>query len=194
MSIAAVILAAGRSTRMAGENKLLAELGGKPLVRHVAEASLASTARPAIVVTGSRRSEIESALSGLDLAFAHNPDFADGLSTSLRVGIAAVPAGAQGAVILLGDMPLVGAALVDELLATFAASGGAAAVVPIRSGVRGNPVVLARRLFADIARLQGDEGARRLLAGRSDVVELLSEDPAIAIDIDTPEALAAVRG
>src|SRR5205085_4474109 len=89
--VAAIVLAAGRSTRMSGANKLLAEIGGKSLVRIAAEQALASRAHPVIVVTGHQRDAVERALAGLDVRLVHNPDFADGLGTSLRAGIAAVP-------------------------------------------------------------------------------------------------------
>ena len=108
--IAAIVLAAGRSTRMGGPNKLLAEIGGRPLVRIAAEAALASRARPVIVVTGHQREQVEEALAGLPVRLVHNPDFADGLGTSLKAGIAAVPADADGAIVCLGDMPQVDAA------------------------------------------------------------------------------------
>lgn len=195
MSVAAIVLAAGRSTRMGGPNKLLADLDGKPLVRHVVEAALASAARPVLVVTGHESARIEDGLTRIDrLSFVHNPHFADGLSTSLRTALAALPGGAMGAVILLGDMPRVTAALVDRLVAVFAASPQAAAIVPVHGGLRGNPVLLARRIFGDVARLTGDQGARAMLADRPDVVEIEIDDPAVALDIDTPEALSRLRG
>ena len=89
--IAAIILAAGRSTRMGGPNKLLAEIGGRPLVRIAVEEALASSAQPVIVVTGHQREKVEAALEGLKVQRVHNPDFAEGLSTSLKAGLAAVP-------------------------------------------------------------------------------------------------------
>src|SRR5215471_5067894 len=95
--IAAILLAAGRSTRMGGPNKLLAEINGRPLARIAAEEALASQARPVIVVTGHQRERVEAALSSLEVVLVHNPDFANGLSTSLKAGIAAVPADADGA-------------------------------------------------------------------------------------------------
>src|SRR5688572_2931393 len=105
--IAAVILAAGRSTRMGGPNKLLAEIGGRPLVRIAAEEALASRARPVIVVTGHQRDKVEAALDDLKVERVHNPYFAEGLSTSLKAGLAALPADVDGAVVCLGDMPQV---------------------------------------------------------------------------------------
>src|SRR5262249_494103 len=95
--IAAVVLAAGRSTRMGGPNKLLAEIAHRPLVRIVVEEALASRAKPVIVVVGHQRAEVEKALAGLPVHLVHNPDFAQGLGTSLKAGIAAVPAEADGA-------------------------------------------------------------------------------------------------
>src|SRR5262245_23970931 len=114
--IAGLVLAAGRSTRMGGPNKLLEEINGKPLVRIAAEHALASRAKPVIVVTGHQKERVEQALAGLPVKFVHNPDFADGLSTSLKAGIAAVPADSDGALVALGDMPQVSAALIDRLI------------------------------------------------------------------------------
>ena len=148
--IAAVVLAAGRSTRMGAINKLIAEIGGKPLVRIAAEQALASRARPVIVVTGHERERVEAALAGLPVRFVHNPDYADGLGTSLKAGIAAVPADADGAIVCLGDMPQVDAALIDKLIAAFDPERGALVVVPSIDGQRGNPVVWSRRFFHDL--------------------------------------------
>src|SRR5437588_7744281 len=161
--VAAIILAAGRSTRFAGDQpgttKLVAELKGKPLVRHIADAALASAARPVIVVTGHARGFVQDALAGLPLQFVHNKDFATGLASSLRVGIAAVPASASGAIVLLGDMPLVAADLIDQLIRRFEQSSEAEAFVPVTERRRGNPVLLARSLFPAVVQLTGDEGA-----------------------------------
>src|SRR2546423_10960994 len=132
--IGAVVLAAGRSTRMGGPNKLLAEVGGRPLVRIAAEEALGSRARPVVVVTGHQRAEIEATLAGLPVTFVHNPDYAEGLSTSLKAGIAALPAEADGAIVLLGDMPQVDAALIDRLIAAFDPEKGAFVVVPTIAG------------------------------------------------------------
>ncbi len=117
--VAAVVLAAGRSTRMGAVNKMLAEIGGKPLVRIAAEQAIASRAKPVIVVTGHEREKVETALSGLPVRLVHNPDFADGLGTSLKAGIAAVPEEADAAIVCLGDMPQVDAALINKLISVF---------------------------------------------------------------------------
>ena len=117
--VAAIVLAAGRSTRMGGPNKLVAEIAQRPLVRIAAEEALASRAKPVIVVTGHQRPEVEKALAGLPVRIVHNPDFAEGLGTSLRAGIMAVPPDADSVIVCLGDMPQVDASLIDRLIAAF---------------------------------------------------------------------------
>ena len=193
-NIAAVILAAGRSTRMGGPNKLLAELAGKPLVRIVTEQALASGASGVIVVTGHQAAEVEKALSGLKVKFVRNPDFAAGLASSVKTGIAAVPANADGAVVCLGDMPLIDARLIDRLIEAFAPDRGELIAVPVSDGRRGNPVLWSRRFFTELMSLDGDIGARHLIAKHAEAVaEVPVEGHGAFLDIDTPEALAAAR-
>jgi molybdenum cofactor cytidylyltransferase len=192
--VAAVVLAAGRSTRMGAVNKLIAEIGGKPLVRIAAEQALASRASPVIVVTGHERDKVEAALADLPVRVVHNPDYADGLGTSLRTGIAAVPADADGAIICLGDMPQVDAAILDKLIAAFDPEKGALVVVPTIEGRRGNPVIWARRFFPDLMAVQGDIGARHIIASYVEaVVEVPVAGDAALTDVDTPESLSAVK-
>jgi molybdenum cofactor cytidylyltransferase len=193
-SIAAVILAAGRSTRMGGPNKLLAEIGGRPLIRIAAEEALASRAGPVIVVTGHQREKVEAALQGLDVKRVHNPNFADGLSTSVKTGLAAVPEAADGAIVCLGDMPQVRAQLIDKLIGAFDPERGALVVIPTIDGKRGNPVVWSRRFFPELMALDGDVGARNMIARYAEAVaEVPLTDTAALIDVDTPEALAEVK-
>jgi molybdenum cofactor cytidylyltransferase len=192
--VGAVVLAAGRSTRMGGPNKLLAEIGGKPLVRFVAEQALASRATPVIVVTGHERAKVEAALAGLRVRFVHNPDYAAGLSTSLKAGLPALPPEADGVIVCLGDMPQVTAVLIDRMLEAFDPARGALVVVPTIEGKRGNPVVWSRRFFPDLMTLEGDVGARHLIATYADAVaEVPLEDSAALTDVDTPDALQAVK-
>jgi molybdenum cofactor cytidylyltransferase len=190
--VAAIVLAAGRSTRMGGPNKLLAELGGKPLVRIVTEQALASKAHGVIVVTGHQAEQVEKALQGLNAKFERNPDFAEGLASSVKAGIAAVPADADGAVICLGDMPLIDAHLIDRLIEAFAPDGGNLIAVPVSDGRRGNPVLWSRRFFSELMTLDGDIGARHLIAKHGEAVaEVPVEGHGAFLDIDTPEALEA---
>jgi len=193
-TVAAVVLAAGRSTRMGGPNKLIAEIGGKPLVRIAAEEALASRAKPVIVVTGHQRERVEAALAGLPVRLVHNPDFAQGLATSVRAGIAAMPITADGAVICLGDMPQVDAVLIDRLIAAFDPEKVALAVVPTFDGERGNPVLWSRRFFPDLLALEGDMGARHLIGRYGEaVVEVPVTGKAAFTDIDTQEALDGIK-
>ena len=192
--VAAVVLAAGRSTRMGGPNKLLADIAHRPLVRIAAEEALASRAKPVIVVTGHQREQVETALAGLPVQLVHNPDFADGLGTSVKAGIAAVPADVDGAIVCLGDMPQVDAGLIDRLIAAFDPDQGALVVMPTFEGKRGNPVLWSRRFFPDLMAIEGDVGARYLIGRYSEaVVEVPLEGKAALVDVDTPEALVGVR-
>lgn len=192
MTIAAIVLAAGLGSRFGETPKVLATFAGRPLVRRVAEQALASRADPVIVVLGRAADAVRGALAGLPLGFVENPDYAQGLSTSLKAGFAALPEGAAGVLVCLGDMPLLGADILDALIAASEETPDAAAIVPVRAGRRGNPVLLARRLAPEIARLAGDHGAGPLLKGRGDVRELAWGDDRVLVDVDTPEALAAL--
>lgn len=193
-AIAAVILAAGRGTRMAGENKLLAEVEGRLVVRRVVEAALASASRPVIVVTGHESERIEAALQGLPVMLVHNERFLEGMAGSVRTGIAAVPRNAGGAILLLGDMPLVSPGLIDAQIAAFGPERGRLIVVPVRDGRRGNPVLWSRRFFPELCTLEGDVGARHLIATHGEAVcEVEAAGPGAFLDVDTPDALAEVR-
>ena len=192
--VAAVVLAAGRSTRMGAVNKMLAEIGGKPLVRIAVEQALASRAKPVIVVTGHEREKVEQALKGLDVRFVHNPDYADGLAGSVKTGIAAVPADVDGAIVCLGDMPQVDSALIEKLVAAFDPERGALIVVPSIDGRRGNPVVWSRRFFNDLMAIEGDIGARHLIGQYAEVMTEVHVSGAAALtDVDTPESFSAVK-
>jgi len=192
--IAAVLLAAGLSARYRARDrdlatKLVALYRGKPLVRHVAEAALASRAAPLIVVTGHAQERVREALADLPAQFVHNRDYASGLASSLRTGLAAVPPAARGALVLLADMPAVRAHMLDREICVFAAHPTCSAVVPLHRGRPGNPVLLARRIFADLAGASGDRGAGAYLRSRTDVMEWEVEDEAVVFDVDEPAGL-----
>ena len=191
-NIAAVVLAAGRSTRM-GTNKLIADVGGRPMVRRVAEAALESAAAPVLVVTGHQEPDVRNALTGLNVVFVHNPNYAQGLSTSLKAGVAAAPASVAGVLVLLGDMPLIARGHLDQLIAAFR-DGAGVIIVPVHAGKRGNPVLWPRACFPAMLALEGDAGAKRLLAANAGCVrEVDLGTDAIFLDVDTAEALAQLR-
>ncbi|HEU0070854.1 MAG TPA: molybdopterin-binding/glycosyltransferase family 2 protein [Alphaproteobacteria bacterium] len=194
--VAAVILAAGRSSRFiekngGGPSKLLASIGGEPLIALVVKAALASKARPVVVVVGHQQAEVRAALQGLDVVLAENPHYAEGLSTSLRAGLDALPAEIDGAIVALGDMPSVPAAALDQLIAAFNPLEGRSIVVPTAAGKRGNPVLWGRAYFAEMAKVQGDVGARHLIGSYPEAVaEVAMTDDGVLLDIDEPAALA----
>jgi molybdenum cofactor cytidylyltransferase len=197
--VAVLILAAGRSTRMGGPNKLLADADGQALVVHAVKAALASQAVEVVVVLGHMADQVKPAIETVVTArsrirFVINPDFADGLSTSVRTGIAALGANIDAAIVQLGDMPGVGAPLLDRLIAAFSPIEGRSICVPTVAGKRGNPVLWARRFFPEMANLSGDSGAKHLIGEHADLVcEVEMAGEAAITDIDTPEALAAWR-
>jgi len=189
-----VVMAAGRSSRMGGANKLLAEVDGQPMVRRVVLTALAAGVAPVFVVLGHDAHRVRAALRGCKVHFVDNPAYAEGMSTSLRQGLAALPVDADGAVILLGDMPRIDQATIDRLIAAFDPTEGRSICVPVWNGKRGNPVLWARRYFAEMAEIAGDVGARHLIGEYADqVAEVPMPDDATLVDIDTPEALNALR-
>lgn len=190
-----VLLAAGRSSRMGAGNKLLADFGGQALVRRTAERVLsASKLAGAVAVLGHQAEAVGVALDGLAIATVTNADFASGLASSLKVGIAALPDDAAGALVVLADMPEVASADLDRMVAAFGKAGGKAIVRATHNGKRGNPVLLPQALFAEVASLQGDTGARQLVESSPlDVIDV-EIGAAASVDVDTPEALARAGG
>jgi molybdenum cofactor cytidylyltransferase len=194
LKVHAVLLAAGRSSRMGGPNKLMALFDGKPLVLRTAERVLAAGVAGTVAVTGHQAERVDATLDGLGLRVVHNADFAEGLSSSLRAGIAALPSDAAGALIVLGDMPGISSADIDRLIDAFRKAEGRAVVRATYNGKRGNPVLLPRALFAEVATLHGDTGARHLVEAEGlDVVDV-EIGAAASVDVDTREAVELAGG
>jgi molybdenum cofactor cytidylyltransferase len=190
--VAAIVLAAGQSRRMGADNKLLALVDGRPMVSHVVDAMLASHASPVIVVTGHEAEQVRAALGDRPVEWCHNPDYADGLSTSLKAGLDALPE-VDGVLIALGDMPRIKAGQIDRLIAAFNPTEGRSICVPTVHGKRGNPVLFATRFVPEMRELSGDVGARHLIgAYAEELVEIEMDDDAALLDIDTPAALSAL--
>jgi molybdenum cofactor cytidylyltransferase len=185
-----VVLAAGRSSRMRGVNKLLSPLAGDPVIARTVDAALASRAATVVVVTGFQAARVRAALVGRDVAFAHNRYYARGLSSSLRHGLKALDAATEGALICLGDMPWVSARDLDALIAAFARADRPICV-PVRGRQRGNPVLWPARHFAELRALQGDLGGRSLLRRYArEVARVPVLGAGVTRDIDTPADLA----
>ena len=189
--IVAILLAAGLSTRASPRNKLLVATPGdtaaQPIVRRSAKTLLTSRARSVIVVTGHEAPEVEAVLDGLDVTFVHNPDYADGMASSLAVGIAALPEGVSGALIALGDMPKLETATVDALIDTFDGTVGRSICLPVQEGRRGNPVLFSHTHFSSLSTLTGDRGGKAVVQANPDAVtEVAVADPGIHLDFDNP--------
>ena len=164
------------------------------MVARAADAVIASGAHPVLVVTGHQADGVRAALSGRPVRFVHNPDYAAGMSGSLKAALAAVPHEATGAFVCLGDMPRVTADHLTRLVETFEAQDGPAICVPTHNGKRGNPSLWHREFFAEMQEVAGDAGARHLIGEHAEsVVEVEMADPGVLLDIDTPEALAKAR-
>jgi len=194
-AVHAVLLAAGASRRFGDDNKLLAEIDGVPLVRRMAERLLASRIAGVIAVTGFEAERVRKALAGLDIHFTDNPNFAEGLASSLRCGVAALPEGSTGAMIVLADMPGISAALIDGLIGAFQQEACKKIVYPTRqNGDQGNPVIWPARFFEDLKKLNGDAGAKSLIGAHdADTHGVPIDDKDSLSDIDRPEDLADWR-
>ena len=162
------------------------------MLRHVVEAVLASRAEPVLVVIGYMSQDVFAALAGLHVRLVDNPDYATGLASSLKAGLRALPVDCDGALILLGDMPRIEASHVDQLIRAYAPETIA---VPARDGRIGNPVLWSASYFPELLQLDGDAGAKQLLSVHAaEVRQVDLATDAIFADIDTPEALAKLRG
>lgn len=190
--IAAIVLAAGRSSRFDSGNKLLERVGGEAIVARVARVAIDSGANPVVVVTGFDAPRVGEAVSHLTVAVAHNPAFVEGLSGSLRTGLEALLPDCDGALILLGDMPETEAADLAALIAAFSARDSIC--VPVHQGRRGNPVLWGADYFAEIKALTGDAGAKYLIARHDDrVIDVPVGSPGIFADVDTQADLERLK-
>lgn len=190
--VAALVLAAGSSRRMCGANKLLQPVGGIAMLRRAVNAALASRCSPVLVVTGAAADAVRACLGGLDVQVVHNPEHDSGMASSLRCGLAALPADADAAVVLLADMPWIDGGHVDRLLAAFNPQQPKI-VAPVRDGRRGNPILWPREFFAEMMAVSGDVGAREVLGRHAERIDAVAfDDEAIFADVDTPAALDAL--
>lgn len=188
--IAAIVLAAGSSRRMGKKNKLLVDIGGKPMIAHVVNRIEESRAAKIIVVTGHEQTQIRQALEGSNVTFIENLSHTEGMSTSIKAGLLALDPDIDGAIICLGDMPLVSARLIDTLVTEFEARDQSAICVPTYDGTRGNPVLWPASMFDEMLKIEGDMGAKPLIDAHSArLCEVPQPDGALLFDIDTEEHL-----
>jgi molybdenum cofactor cytidylyltransferase len=197
VAIGAVLLAAGRSRRFGPANKLLAPLRGEPLWWRMLDAVTASPARPIVIVVGHQQRRVRASLQRWRTARGHaaprvvfNAAYRDGMASSLQAGLRALPATCDGALICLADMPAVSTSTLRRLCAAYRRDDDA--VLPVINGQRGNPALLGRPLFAAVqAKLRGDQGARKLIAGAARVREVRG-DAGCLRDIDTRRQCARI--
>jgi molybdenum cofactor cytidylyltransferase len=176
-----------------GRPKQLLDWGGRPLVRAAAETAVAARLEPILAVVGAARAEVSAALAALPIRIVDNPGYAGGQSTSLRAGIAALGPAAGAVLVLLGDQPFVTAEIVERIVEAWRQTR-APIVAPVYAGQRGNPVLFARSVFPELLAIQGDQGARAILAGDSSRIHLVRFDDARPLaDVDTPEDYARLQ-
>jgi molybdenum cofactor cytidylyltransferase len=194
-NIGAVVLAAGLSKRFGGESKLLADLGGEPLVRHAVRAVAASELFDVVVVTGREADAYRAALQGLAVRFVHNAKWEDGMGSSIACGAAALEADLAGAFIVPGDMPFLTSDLIQTLIAAFRESGERLAVFPTSpTGEQRAPVLWPRHLLPGLHSLSGAEGGKGLLKSlEGETLGVTISDASLLTDIDTAEDLDEAR-
>jgi molybdenum cofactor cytidylyltransferase len=190
-NLAAILLAAGFSRRMGGENKLLKDLGGRPLIRHVLDTIGTLDLSQLVVVLGTSAEQVAPLLPA-SAVVVRNDRAGEGMGTSLAAGAFALDRSIAGAFVVLADMPFVTLADYQTLAAAFAAERGQAICIPLHQGKRGHPVLFPARHFAALAACQGDSGARHLL---SDPAIRLREvegcSPSVLADFDDPASFDA---
>ena len=193
-SVWAVVLAAGTSSRL-GQPKQLLDLGGEPILNHVLRAAAMSRLGGTVLVLGHQAEAIGAAVGDFGQIPVVNRDYAAGQSTSLRAGIAALPGTATGAVVLLGDQPLVTAGQIDQLIDRFVALGQADRFIQTRYGeVPAPPVLIGRHWFPEVETISGDQGARELMRSHPDRIEAVTSDDDRPLDIDTVDDYRALLG
>ena len=192
--IASLVLAAGQSSRMGKQNKLLLEINDKSMLEHVVTALKPIELDSITVVTGHESKKVEAVLENEEVNFVHNPDYASGISTSLIRGLESLDEDVSAVLVCLGDMPLIRTEQLREIVHAFNPVEGREICVPTYKGKRGNPVLWSSRFFSEMKESKGDTGARRLLSEYEELVcEVPVKDSAVLVDFDTQQALTELN-
>jgi molybdenum cofactor cytidylyltransferase len=189
--VAGILLAAGTSSRM-GCNKLLFELAGESVLRGAAQRALAGGLKPLLVVLGHQCERASQELDGLGCQVVINPDYDQGITSSLKAGVAALPPGTAAAAVMLADMPLVSAEMIAGLVARYRATG-APLVVSDYEGVHAPPMLYDRALFAELLAMTGGGCGRQVVKRHRAEAQVLSWPAAALADLDVPEDYARMR-
>jgi len=191
MKIAGLILAAGCSSRMGDENKLMMPFQGKPMLNHVVNASLNSNLTQTFVVVGHQSSEIKNLVQSDDIQCVENEQWETGMASSIVAGISQLKQ-FDGFLILLGDMPLVTPELINEIIVHGSADK---IVIPIKDGLHGNPVFFGSKFRDELLTLYGDSGAKKVIQDNlSSMIKIKIQSNTIFKDYDTKESLESVAG
>jgi molybdenum cofactor cytidylyltransferase len=191
MKIAGLILAAGGSSRMGDQNKLMMPFQGKPMLNHVVNASLNSNLTQTFVVVGHQSSEIKNLVQSDDIQCVENEQWELGMASSIVAGISQLKQ-FDGFLILLGDMPLVTPKLINEIIFHGSADN---IVIPIKDGLHGNPVFFGSKFRDELLTLYGDSGAKKVIQDNlSSMIKIEIQSNTIFKDYDTKESLESVAG
>jgi len=189
-NIVGVVLAAGQSRRMGHANKLTMLVDGTPMVARVVDTLQRSDLERVLVVTGHEPEEIRNALSGREVELVHNPDFEEGMGTSVRVGVTALGDDVDGVLIALADMPSVTSDVIDRLIGAFSPGGEVSIYIPMYGEKRGNPVLWDAQWFPELRKLAGDVGGKVLFHRHPTAIRYVDvKSPSVNLDVDTPDAL-----
>ena len=193
-TIAALVLAAGQSKRMGQDNKLLLPYQDKTVLSHVLDQVKGAGIDKIFAVTGHQQDKVEQEISGHDVTFFHNDLYAEGMSTSVRLGIKSLPKDVTAVIIILGDMPNISSDILKQVMADYNPAGDKKIIIPTHNGKRGNPILWDRAFFGEFERLEGDMGAKILLMEYPEYIhEVEVKSDAIFLDIDTYEAYERLR-
>ena len=186
MSVSGILLAAGRSLRFGGETKQLLDFTGEPVIRRVAREACRSLLGEVVVVVGHRAGAVEAALAGLDLRSVRNSRYREGLSRSIAAGVCSIDRGAEAALLMTADQPLLTRDVINRIVSRYTQTR-AAIVVPSFEGQHGSPVLFERELFADLQALRKDRGGREIIRRCPELVELVELESGRPLeDMDTP--------
>lgn len=186
MNISATILAAGSSSRMGRDNKLLLPVHGQPIINHVCNAVMKSKIKNVVVVTGYQHSQIEEILPETIDNVMYNEQWENGMASSISLGISSLPSTIDGNMVILGDMPLLTAEIIDMIFDKFLENKGQKIVYPIWRDVQCNPVIFPKKYFSEIRSLRGDQGCKVLIKKSLDsTIGVHVNSSEVSFDCDT---------